>query len=526
MRRPTLLVLFFTSLLVASPALSQLSESLEKDAKTSFRAGKFKDAAAKYHEAAANSPDTSRKARMELQSGYALFNDKNTKAARDAVSRALSFDPELEALPELFVADFVRLFDEVKRSIRSSTPPAPPDIDELKRVAAEKLRDGRADEVIYDLSNVPADKRDDEIRSLLDRAYAQKSRGAPTSPVPPPTSGGPGTRSTTDPGELLQQGRAALVRGDFFAARASANRLVEAVPTSSEAYKLLGDAHLGSGEKELAEANWKQSLKLDEKNEETLIALSDFYLAGKDWDGAVENLRRAVEINPKRSEKLGALARKLRAEGDLIHARQVYAAAASALPGDTNLLTEYGALLTQLGEIPAALEPLGKAAGVEPKRAVLRANLAAVYRRKGSLKEAEREYREALATEPEYVPALNGLGALLLTTGNGKEAAEVFAHAAANEPRNAESLLGLARAQRLNGDLAAAAATLEKGAELENGALLDEAGAVACGRGRYAEAVTLFGKALVKDPTLPGAKASQEKAQKAASFMKVVEAAP
>ena len=102
-----------------------------------------------------------------------------------------------------------------------------------------------------------------------------------------------------------------------------------------------------------------------------------------------------------------------------------------------------------------------RAAAEAPDRAPVRASLAAVFRRKGQLKEAEREYREALRSDPAWIPALEGLGALLLATDRPADAVEPFRAALAAKPSDVDALVGLARAQRLSGDLAGAAATLK-----------------------------------------------------------------
>ena len=464
--------IFVSLFFVASIALAQgASESLERDARAALKSGRFKEAAIKFQDAAAATGEASRRAKMELQAAYSHFSDRNLKSAREAARRSFAADPDLEIVPEFFTPDFVQLIDDEKRA-RPTPPPAPADLAELKRVAAEKLADGHAEEVVYDLGNVPREKLDAESWNLLARAYdalgkanlaeqarrsaagGSSSTGPGLSPTPPPVSSSLPSNGSTPPrtADLLSAGRAAIARGDAFTAQSAANRALELQPNSSEAYGLLGDALLAKGEKELAEANWKQSLRYDEKNEQTLLSLSDYEISQGVWEGGLDHLHRAAEINPLDTGRLLALGRRLRKQADLIHARLVFASAASLPTADVGIFTEYAALLLQANDPDAALDPLMKAAAAEPKRAILHTNLAAVLRQKGMLKESEREYREALRVEPEYVPAAKGLGMLLLATGDPAAASESFRLASAKDPYDIDALLGGARSRTRRGE--------------------------------------------------------------------------
>jgi len=530
----------------ASVRAQEAFETLEREARAAVKAQRYKDAALKFQDAAAAAPDSTKRGKMGVQSAYYWFVTKDVKASRDAVRKAVQDDPDLEIVPEFYSPDFVKLFEEVRRATRPVPTPSQADVTELKRVAAEKLKDGRSEEVVYDLSSIPAEKRDKDSWTLLADAYdrlgragdAAAARRAATGdlsgiPAPAPPSSGPAPASAPSPvvpfpsasrgadaTELLAAGRSALDRGDFFSAQSSANDAIKLQPTSSEAYRLLGDTWRARDDKILAEANWAKAVEYDPRNEAALLTLAASYLSDGGWDKALDAYRRAAEINPKNGEKLLAIGRKARADGDLVHARQTLAAAAAAAPSDVPLLTEYASLLIEAKEYEAAEEPLIRAVATAPGQAVVRANLAAVLRQRGKLKEAEREYGEALRLEPAYVPALVGLGALQLTKETPADAIEPFREAVAKEPRNVPAVLGLARAQRLSGDLEGAAVTLEAVQGLDQADVWNEAGAIAYARGRYAESVALFDKAMAKDPALAAAKANRDKALAASTFLK------
>ena len=427
------LLLAAAALLAFLPTFAQpASESLERDARAASRAGKFREAAVKFDQAATAASDPQRRGRLRMQASYAALNAGNATDARESLAAAFADDPALEIVEQLFTPEFRKLWHDVKAEVAKAAPAALPDLAELKRTSEEKLKDGRFAEVVYDLGNYPHDKLDRDAWALLAQAYEKSGRSdqaalarrralgenvpiAPLpAPAPPSPAGLPAAGSSAT--DLLSFGREALNRGDALTAQAAANRVVEMEPSSSEGYRLLGDSYALRNEKALADAMWRQSLRLDERNEGTLLALAGVALEEKRFDEALDFLRRAVEINPRNADRLTTLGRKARAEGDAKMARQVFAATARALPNDVTVLAEYGAVLFEAGDVDAALEPLMTAASLAPDRAPVRASLAAALRRKGSLPEAEREYREALRADPSWLPALRGLGVLLLAT--------------------------------------------------------------------------------------------------------------
>lgn len=537
------LLLAAAALLAFLPAFAQpASESLERDARAASRAGKFREAAVKFDQAATAASDPQRRGRLRMQASYAALNAGNATDARESLAAAFADDPALEIVEQLFTPEFRKLWHDVKAEVAKAAPAALPDLAELKRTSEEKLKDGRFAEVVYDLGNYPHDKLDRDAWALLAQAYEKSGRSdqaalarrralgenvpiAPLpAPAPPSPAGLPAAGSSAT--DLLSFGREALNRGDALTAQAAANRVVEMEPSSSEGYRLLGDSYALRSEKALADAMWRQSLRLDERNEGTLLALAGVALEEKRFDEALDFLRRAVEMNPRNADRLTTLGRKARAEGDAKMARQVFAATARALPNEVAVLAEYGAVLFEAGDVDAALEPLMTAASLAPDRAPVRASLAAALRRKGSLPEAEREYREALRADPSWLPALRGLGVLLLATDRPADAVEPLRAALAAAPADSDALLALARAQRLSGDLAGAGKTLAAAAAGRDGSLLNEAGAVAYAEGRWADARALFEKAHSADPALAVAAGNLEKAAAAARVVAALAAAP
>ncbi len=557
MRRSNLLAaaLLFALLSPAAPA-QEASESYEREAKKEFNQGRFKQAAVKYQLAAEAGSDPSRRAKMHLGEAWSHFNARSPKESREALRSVFTLNANLEVVPDFFSADFMKLVEEVRASVKSAAAAAAVDVAETLRMAKERLKDGLAEEVIHDLTyNVPHDKLGKEGAETLAAALEMKGRVAeaarvrsaagveaatappkpglsiPTpapaaapivlaAPVPTPGPAAVPLRPTPPPVDYLSLGRQALQRGDLQNALAAANRQIEIEPSSSDAYRLLGEVQLQRGEKTMAEALFRQSLKYNERNETTLLVLYDFYSGEKNWTGALDALKRATEVNPVSRDRIVALGRKLRSEGNLERSAQVFAAASEALPTDAPVLTEYAAILLAARKSDAAIEPLMRAVSAAPEREVVHANLAVVLRTKNQFRESEREYREALRCDPDYVPALVGLGTLQLQRQLPAEAIDPLRRAVSLDPKSADALWALARAERLSGQTKEAGETLGRAVDLGTAEIWNEAGLFAAERGRFADAAQEFARASEKAPGVPAYRTNRDRAIAAAKFLK------
>ena len=85
--------------------------------------------------------------------------------------------PTSRSLPDFFSPEFVKLAGEVRAAALAAMPPPAADLNEMKRVAREKLADGNTEDVIHDLLyNVPREKLDAEALDLLAQAYEKQGK--------------------------------------------------------------------------------------------------------------------------------------------------------------------------------------------------------------------------------------------------------------------------------------------------------------------------------------------------------------
>ncbi len=166
--------------LLSPPARAQeASESYEREARKEFNQGHFRQAAIKYQLAAEAASDPSRRAKMHLGEAWSQFNARNPKEAREALRSVFTLNPDQEVVPDFYSADFMKLVEEVRASVKSAAAAAAVDVAETLRMAKARLKDGLADEVIHDLTyNVPPDRLGKEGAETLAAALEMKGRVA------------------------------------------------------------------------------------------------------------------------------------------------------------------------------------------------------------------------------------------------------------------------------------------------------------------------------------------------------------
>src|SRR5204862_7595617 len=121
-----------------------------------------------------------------------------------------------------------------------------------------------------------------------------------------------------------------------------------------------GDSFAARGELPMAEANWKESIRYDVKNDAALQSLFDLYVRQGNVDAAITTLQSGAVLGTTHQKRLLTLARRLATEGDAARARKAYAAAVAGAPADAALLSEYAGVLVAAGDLDAAIDPLTK----------------------------------------------------------------------------------------------------------------------------------------------------------------------
>ena len=270
---------FALALLPAAGRSQEASESFEREARKDFNQGRFKQAAVKFERAADAASDGQRRARMRVQEAWSHFNARAAKDAREALVAAYSGAPRARGHPGVLLPGV----HEARRRGPFRVPRRRASARRRRRDApdGEGAAEGRAGRGGRPRSDVQRPARQagarrrgaprdgarapGEVRRGGPDPRERRTRGrvpasapVPASPAPPPPSA-PATVSGSPPAaagavsplprpgpgiDYLALGRAALVRGDSANAQAAANRQLEIEPSSSEAYRILGEAYL------------------------------------------------------------------------------------------------------------------------------------------------------------------------------------------------------------------------------------------------------------------------------------------
>lgn len=523
-------------LLFATLALAQEPSRLETEAKRAFDSGRFQEAGGKYAKAA-DAPDlsTDRKSDLYFQSAWAYFIGGNSKTARESLKAAFTARPSMEIAADFYSPDFVRLAQAVRAEVAGPSVPLA-DIGELKRMAREKLADGKAEEALYDLKR--AEKSNDpEIHRLLAEVYDKLGRGNDADAerrratdlernVVTATSL-PGTAPSVPAGAaagvsvapLLESSETALKRGDFRNAQVIASRALDVDPKNAEAHRLIADASFALGKEADAEREYAAAIMLDTSNARAELGLAQLAEMQRKWNTAASHYRRALELNAKSVTAALGLGRTMEDLKEKTAARIAFGRAVETDPTDAVARNDFGVFLARSDETDQAIEQLSEAVRLAPQNAVFHDNLGRAYRKKGMAQEAERELVEASRLSPSDEAAWIVLGHLRVEQKRYEEAASAYRAAWDLDPASEEAASGLGAALVEAGKPAEAEAVLVKALEVspKGASLWNNLGVARTRRGDFAGAVDAFGNAIGLDGNFEAARANLARAEQLAA---------
>ena len=512
------------------------TDKLVDDARRAFEAGKFKEAASKYLQAAATPelpPD--RVADLSLQAAWASYIGGDVNASKDALKKAFTARPEMEVLPEFYSEDFARLAGTVK----SQTVAAPPaDLTELKRGARERLAGGLAQDVLYDLKPVE-NSRDPEIHRLLAEAYEKLGKSAEADverkradalasgitessigALPAAATASPAVAGPSDVAPILASAEDALATGDWAGAAALARAAQDRDPRSGTPHRIAGDAALGAGDAATAEREYIAAFTLDPSDSRAQFGLGRVADLAHQPNTAAEHYRKALELSPKSMAAAMALGEALALAGDKSAARQAFGRASEIAPGDGAVRDRFGVFLSQNGETQAAIEQGMEAVKADPTVAAYHAHLGQDYVAANMPKEAERELREAVRLDEKDEASWLALGKLLFAAKN-PESVDAFGRAIALSPHDEAALTGKAAALADAGKWAEAETHLQQ-ATADNASmasLFHDLGVVEFRLGKYDAAVAAFQRAAAIAPASAESKAGLARATSVRDFL-------
>jgi len=525
--------------LVAALCLAQETGKLETEAKRAFDSGRFQEAGEKYAKAA-EAPDVAadHKSDLYFQSAWAYFIGGNSRTARENLKAAFTARPNMEIAADFYSPDFVRLAQAVRGEVSGSSAP-PPDLAELKRVAREKLADGKAEEALYDVKRAES-SNDPQIHRLLAEIYDKLGRGSDAdaerrkaadlernvvtaAPLPgnaPPAPAGAAPGSAVSVAPLLESSEAALKHGDFRNAQVIASRALDVDPKNADAHRLIADAAFALGKEADAEREYTAAIALDTTNARAELGLARLAEMQRKWNTAASHYRRALELNARSVPAALGLGRTMEDLHEKTAARIAFGRAVETDPTDPVARNDFGVFLTRNDETDQAIEQLSEAVRMAPQVAVFHDNLGRAYRKKGMAAEAEREYVEAARLSPNDASVWIAIGHLRVEQKRYEEAASAYRSAWDLDPANEEAASGLGAALIEAGKPAEAETVLVKALEVspKGASLWNNLGVARTRRGDFTGAVDALSRAIGLDGNFEAARTNLARAEQLAAI--------
>jgi tetratricopeptide (TPR) repeat protein len=298
--------------------------------------------------------------------------------------------------------------------------------------------------------------------------------------------------------EPLERARRHREAGEFAEAESLYREILQLAPRQIVAHTGLGLVAMKTGRLELALRSFRRALSLsDDAYDAHYHVAAVLALSGR-FEEAVQHYCRVVKLAPKFRPGHLELGLALQRLGRHAEALLPFQHAEALDPQDFDAYLHAGRSLMQLSRIDEARARFQAAALREPQCAAVWEALGESHVQDQEFRQAEECLRRAIALGGESVSAWNHLARMLQAAGRPQEAVEAYEAVLALDPACAEALMNLATVRQGLGNLPAAAALLERAAELcpEEPQIYNALGNVLAHQDRMPEALQRYAQAL------------------------------
>ena len=267
----------------------------------------------------------------------------------------------------------------------------------------------------------------------------------------------------------------------------------------------LGIAHQQLAQWDASIAAFSSAKTLTPRDPEIDAYLVQAHLAARRFDRAEALTRENLARNPEQPRMVRLRAQALSKGGKPAEAVQLMEAGAASNPTSREYVVGLADLYTDQKRTEDAVRMLEQARKTFGDDEVLTMRLASAYEAGGKLAEAEKELRRLVADDPLNATALNSLSYMFADRGTRlAEAVELAQRAVKIEPGNPSYLDTLGWALFKQGKADEADAPLAKAAAVltANSVIQDHHGDVLARRGRNADAIAAWERALAGDGEL------------------------
>ena len=257
-----------------------------------------------------------------------------------------------------------------------------------------------------------------------------------------------------------------------------------------------------AGKTDEAKRAYARALAANPRDLRALLALSRQYSENGEYDRAIDTLTKAQALVPQDAGVAAFLAQTFLQAKKYQEASAFAAAAQKRFPDDMRFTRLHARALFDTGNPSAALALMESAVRTNPQDSGVYLSMADLYADAGRPEEALKTLDTAVKRFPKEADVLNYLGYMLADRGQRlEESVRLITRALEIDPDNPSYLDSLGWAYFKRGDLVQAETYLAKAAEglPRNSVVQDHYGDLLAKRGRHADAVAAWTKALQGD---------------------------
>jgi tetratricopeptide (TPR) repeat protein len=233
-------------------------------------------------------------------------------------------------------------------------------------------------------------------------------------------------------------------------------------PDFADAHANLGVAFRAENRLDEAADAYRRALEIDPEIAEAHSNLGNILKELGRYDEALDSYESAILCAPKLADAHSNLGTLLQEMGRYRDAVEAFEQAFTLKPGSPEIMANLGAALLDCDETSRALNLLTGAVEIHPGLVAAHCSLGNVFRELGDTNRALAAYDAALAIEPDSLMALAMKASFLETLNRLDEALETAERVLAIDPTHAMASLIAAKCARRSGDVAGAAARLER----------------------------------------------------------------
>ena len=231
-------------------------------------------------------------------------------------------------------------------------------------------------------------------------------------------------------------------------------RIVEADPSLSDAWRLLGVLLADRGKLDKAAAALRQLILLDPSDSEAHNNLGFILDRQEKLVEANVHYREAIRLRPDYADARYNLAIVLQKQGELEQAAASFRQAVLLKPSDADAHNNLGVVLMELGRLDEAVACCQQASLLDSRHVAAHTNLGNALARQGKLDEAVRCHEQALRVNPTSAAACTNLGNVRRQQGSFDQALDWYNQAIRHDASYKEAHLNRAHVWLLLGQWA------------------------------------------------------------------------